>query len=126
MTYQRNMTESLLPQEDVLDDALEDEIGRIEEDADDHTGDQHDRDTLDQLVLARPLDLFQLAPRLGDEAAQATARDVSLSGAAVARGHCSRSARRRSLRRPRALGLRAVAHGLGPSGTPLSSRLAGH
>src|SRR5258705_2914872 len=59
--------------QDVLDEALEDEVGGVEEDADDHAGDQHDDHALDQLVLRRPLDLLQLGPRLGDEPRHAAA-----------------------------------------------------
>src|SRR5919204_1474048 len=85
MTYQRNMSKPLLPQEDVLDEALEDEVGAVEEDADDQARDQDDRDALDQLRLLRPLDLLQLSPGFRDEAPEAAARQLAL-GAPIAGG----------------------------------------
>src|SRR5438132_9892860 len=124
MTYQRNMRESLLPQEDVLDDALEDEIGAVEEHADDQTGDQHHDDALDELVLPGPLDLLQLTPRLGDEASDAAARNVALRSATVSGRRGSRRTRRRRLCSARPLDLRAVARRLGPPRAALGCRLA--
>src|SRR5215218_5443794 len=68
-TYQRNtLVLLLLAQEDVLDDALPEEVVGVEEDPDDHARDQHDRRPLDDLVLPGPVDLLQLGPRLADEA----------------------------------------------------------
>ena len=61
------------PQEDLLDETLEDEVRAPEVEADDDAGDQDDRRALDQLVAARPLDLVQLRPRLRDEATGAAA-----------------------------------------------------
>src|SRR5436853_566380 len=78
MTYQRNIERPLLPEEDVLDDALPDQVVGVEVHPDDQAGDQHDRRPLDHLRLARPLDLLDLAPRLGDEAAGASARGAAL------------------------------------------------
>ena len=69
MVSTRTVLTSLLPEQDVLDERLEREVGEPEEGADDHAGDQHDHRALDQLRLARPLDLLQLGDRLGDEAA---------------------------------------------------------
>src|SRR3954451_7592389 len=59
--------------EQPLDEVLEDDVAAPEEDAHDEACDQDDGDALDQLVLAGPLDLLELAPRLGDEPARATA-----------------------------------------------------
>src|ERR671934_2305652 len=108
MTYQRNIAQSLLSEEDVFDDTLEDEIRRVQEDADDQAGDQHDRNPLDQLRLPRPLDLLQLSPRLGDEAPEAAAGKLALA-AAVARGDSHpRGTRHSRLRTPRPLDLRGA------------------
>src|SRR5919204_1391051 len=71
MTYQRNITPSLL-EEDVLHEAPEDLVGGVEVDADDEAGDEDDGGALDDLRLARPLHLLQLAPRLLDEALAAS------------------------------------------------------
>ena len=55
----------------VLDEPLEDEVARVQEDADDHARDQHDHNALDQLRLGGPFDLPDSAirralPRSGD------------------------------------------------------------
>src|SRR6266702_4841040 len=84
MTYQRNMLP--LFQEDVLNDALPDQIVGVQIDADDDTGDEHDDHTLDQLVLTRPLDLLQLRPRLGDEPPRPAPRDRARLDPARRRG----------------------------------------
>src|SRR5690349_20040899 len=62
-----------LSQEDVVDDGLPDLVVRVEIHADDDAGDQDDERALDQLLLARPLDLVQLAGRLADEVGRAEA-----------------------------------------------------
>src|SRR5580765_6751368 len=88
MTYQRNtlraqvrlrcrMNDSHirgLPQQDVADEGLEDEICEPEVRADDRAGDDHDDRSLDDLALRRPLDLLELGPGLGDETLEAAAR----------------------------------------------------
>src|SRR5205814_1205620 len=86
--------------EDLFDKTLEHEIGAVQEDADDQTGDQHDDDALDQLILAGPFDLLQLAPRLGDEAPRATAGEGSrLAARLTSRRRLRSRARRRPSRR---------------------------
>src|ERR687888_1951598 len=85
MTYQRNIRDPLLPQEDVLDHALPDQVVRVQVDADDEACDEDDRSALDHLRLARPLDLLQLAPRLGDEPARAAAGRPALAALALRR-----------------------------------------
>src|SRR5581483_8220302 len=71
-TYQRNIPVliSLLP-EDFRDDVLPNLVVQVEVGADDQAGDQHDDRALDHLVLARPLHLLELRPRLHDEVAAA-------------------------------------------------------
>ena len=81
MTYQRNMSISargLLAEQDVLDDALEDEVGDPEIRADDRTGDDDDDGTRQHLALPRPLDLLELRPRLADEGRETAARNTPL------------------------------------------------
>src|SRR3954451_3630159 len=56
-----------LPQENVLDEALEHLVRAPEVEADQDAGDQHDHRALDHLLLARPLDLPQLRIGLADE-----------------------------------------------------------
>src|SRR5919201_6900570 len=85
MTYQRNIGDPLLPQEDVLDDALPDEVVRVQVDADDEARDEDDGGALDHLRLVRPLDLLQLAPGLGDEPARPAARGPALAALALRR-----------------------------------------
>src|SRR5215203_1189836 len=63
-----------LPQQDVADEGLEDEIREPEVRADDRAGDDYDDRSLDDLALRGPLDLLQLGPGLGDEAPEAPAR----------------------------------------------------
>jgi len=65
-----------LPEEDVLDEPLEGEIGYPQVGADDDAGDQDDCDALDQLLLAGPLDLLELGGGLGDKPADAGARKM--------------------------------------------------
>src|SRR5690349_20995453 len=106
---------------------LEEDVAAVEEDADDQTGDQHDGHALDQLILGRPLDLLELAPRLGDEAADAAARSgprlAPRLGPAVGNGSGGRPAWRGG----RAAGQRgfAGAH-VRPAGATLRSGLARH
>src|SRR5207245_1936818 len=64
----------LLSQQEVLDDALEHLVEAPEIEADDDAGDQDDCGARDHLLLVRPVDLLQLAPGLGEEAARAGAR----------------------------------------------------
>src|SRR2546429_4264925 len=125
MTYQRNIAKPfLLPEQHVLDESLEDDVGGVEEDADDETGNQHHDDALDQLTLSRPLDLLQLAPRFDDEAANAPARQ----DARLARRFrtIARASSRPPRRRP--AGERRLTAGtrLGAARTPLGSRLPRH
>src|ERR671934_2391822 len=85
MTYQRNIGGPLLPQEDVLDHALPDQVVRVQVDADDEARDEDDDGALDHLRLVRPLDLLQLAPRLADEPARAAAGCPALAALALRR-----------------------------------------
>src|SRR5439155_1326573 len=62
-------------EQNVLDEAFPDQVGAVEIHADDDAGDEDDDDALDQLALAGPLDLLQLAPRLGDEVLEPPAGD---------------------------------------------------
>jgi hypothetical protein len=109
-------------EEDILDETLEDKVGRVEPDADDQAGDQHDHDALDELILSRPLDLLKLAPRLTDEAAEAAARDAKLAGR-LGRPHWPRAGSGGALRD---LTVRRSALLLGAPGAALRSGLAGH
>ena len=52
----------------MLDESPEDLVGEEQVDADHEAGDQDDDGALDQLLLARPLDLLELGPGLPDEA----------------------------------------------------------
>src|SRR4051794_17635360 len=79
-TYQRNTLVLLLTEEEVLDDALPEQVVGVEEDADDRAGDQHDGRPLDHLVLPGPVDLLQLRPRLADEATTALVVRRDLAG----------------------------------------------
>src|ERR1044071_1606812 len=82
MTYQRNISRLSLLTDDLLDDVLPDQIVRIQVDADHDARDQHDNRSLNHLRLTGPVDLLQLAPRLGDEA---TAFAALRSGLALRR-----------------------------------------
>src|SRR5919206_496649 len=73
----------LLPQEDVLDHALPDQVVRVQVDADDEARDEHDHGALDHLRLVRPLDFLQLAPRLPDEPARPAAGSSPLAALAL-------------------------------------------
>ena len=65
----------------MLDEPLEREIGEPQVGANDDACDQDDRGALDQLLLARPVDLLQLRRRLPDEASEAGAWKLpSLAG----------------------------------------------
>jgi hypothetical protein len=64
-----------------LDEAPEDLVGEEQVRARDQTGDEDDGGALDQLLLAGPVDLLQLGPRLADEALAARAGDVVAVGA---------------------------------------------
>src|SRR5919198_6511795 len=116
MAYQRNTKDSLLTEEDVLDEPLEGEVGEPEVGADDHAGDQDDGDSLNQLLLAGPFDFLQLGGSLADEAADARARDPALDF-----GRRSGGAKRRLALNPRVgsvrlpLLLRAARASLRPS-----------
>src|SRR5436309_2903464 len=79
MTYQRNISRLSLLTDDLLDDVLPDQIVRIEIDADHHAGDQHDNRSLNHLRLTGPVDLLELRPRLGDEAAALAALRAGLA-----------------------------------------------
>jgi hypothetical protein len=102
IAYQRNIGLPLPAQQDVLDEATEDLVGEEQVRARDQAGDQDDDGALDQLLLAGPVDLLQLAPRLLDEVPEAAARNVT--AAVRARGLGSRPQLLLLLARPRALG----------------------
>jgi hypothetical protein len=68
-----------LSEQDVLYEALPDQIGAVQIDADDDAGDEDDDDALDQLALTGPLDFLELAPRLAHEVLAAASRDVTLA-----------------------------------------------
>src|SRR5512133_3671054 len=74
-----------LPQEDVSDEGLEDEVCEPEVRADDRARDDHDDRSLDDLALRRPLDLLQLGPGLGDEPLEAAARHAPRPGLGLRR-----------------------------------------
>src|SRR3954447_9280376 len=61
------MSVSSLVQQDVLHDVLPQLVVQPQECADDHAGDEDDHGAADHGVLARPLDLLELAVRLADE-----------------------------------------------------------
>src|SRR5262245_63262762 len=114
-------------EQNVLDETTEDLVREEQVHARDETGDQDDGGALDQLVLAGPVDLLQLRPRLGDEALAPLARDV-----AVAVGLCGRrrGARLLLLLRLALLG-RALDGGAalglrGATGAALGTGLSGH
>src|SRR2546430_16481581 len=87
MGYQRNIGSGEDGAEkDVLDEPLERLVGEEEVDADDQAGDQDDHGALDQLLLAGPLDLVQLGPRLADELRAGEAPPRSGRGAVLAAG----------------------------------------
>src|SRR5512132_3494925 len=97
-----------LLEEDVLDEALEDLVGGVEVYADDQTGDQDDDGSLDHVRLARPLDLLQLGPALGDEPLRPASGHRAPTALALARGGRGangRLARASALRCRRGLGL---------------------
>jgi hypothetical protein len=90
------------------------------------TRDEHHGGALDQLLLARPVDLLQLAPRLGDESRGTAAGNVM--AVRVRRGGrrprllllLRRTLLRRALERGAALRLR------GAAGAALGTGLSGH
>src|SRR5919198_990851 len=59
--------EHALPEEDILHESLEDKVRAVQVDADDQARNEDHDDALDQLLLARPLDLLELTPGLRDE-----------------------------------------------------------
>src|SRR5712691_6689585 len=73
-------------EQDVFDESLEDLIEAPEVDADQYAGDEDDGGARDHLLLARPLDLLQLCPGLGHEAAAARAGDAARSAVRGLRG----------------------------------------
>ncbi len=106
-----------------MDESLEGEIGQPEIRADNDAGDQNHRRALDQLLLARPLDLLQLGDGLADEAPEAGARKLALDRRLRA-GYAGRN-----LRLPRngpSVAAVLLALLLGSAGTSLRSRLLGH
>src|SRR4249919_1381753 len=79
----------LLPQQNLADELVEELVADVEVRPDDHAGDDHDDRALNHLVLARPLDLAELADRLGDEALRAGHRQLAaaaLAGRGLQRG----------------------------------------
>jgi hypothetical protein len=123
IAYQRNIGSA--SEQDVLDEPAEQLVSEEQVDAGHETGDQDDGRTLDQLLLARPVDLLQLRPRLRDEARAAAAGNVSAVGL---RGGSRRprllllrgALLRRALDGGAALGLRSAA------GAALGTGLPGH
>src|SRR4051812_20247076 len=115
-------------QEDVLDEALEQLIGGEQVHARDQARDQHDRGALDQLLLAGPVDLLELGPRLADEALAPLAGDVAAIGALRRLGGRAQLLRllrlllalRGALERGAALGL------CGAAGAAFRAGLTGH
>jgi hypothetical protein len=75
ITYQRNISDPLrsAAEQDALDEWLEHEVGDVQVRTDDSAGDEDDDGAGHDLALPRPIDLLQLGPALGDEAAAATA-----------------------------------------------------
>jgi hypothetical protein len=75
ITYQRNISDPLrsAAEQDALDEWLEHEVGDVQVRADDSAGDEDDDRACHDLALPRPIDLLQLGPALGDEAAAAPA-----------------------------------------------------
>jgi hypothetical protein len=74
ITYQRNIqTLPLLAQQEALDERLEHEVREVQVGPDDSAGDENDDGSGHDLALARPVDLLELGPALGDEAAASTA-----------------------------------------------------
>src|SRR4051794_9107229 len=69
---------SSLSQQQVLHHVLPHGVVEVQVDADDQTGDQHDRGSADDSLLARPLDLLELRPGLPDEMDRPRAGDVAL------------------------------------------------
>jgi hypothetical protein len=115
----------------VLDEALEHLVREEQVDAGDQARDQHHHGALDQLLLAWPVDLLELGPRLADEALAPLAGDVAAVGGL--RGLGGRRpqlllllllllllALRRALKGGAALGLR------GTASAALGAGLAGH
>jgi hypothetical protein len=64
--------DALAAEQDALDERLEHEVRKPEVGADDGAGDDHDDGAGHDLALAGPVDLLQLGPALGDEAAAST------------------------------------------------------
>jgi hypothetical protein len=75
ITYQRNISDPLrsAAEQDALDEWLEHEVGDVQVRADDSAGNEDDDGAGHDLALPRPIDLLQLGPALGDEAAASTA-----------------------------------------------------
>src|SRR5207244_2110152 len=120
-----NSCRSRSSEQNVLDEAFPDQVGAVEIHADDDAGDEDDDDALDQLALAGPLDLLQLAPRLGDEVLEPPAGDRAGFAGRFGLSTCARRrpARRRG-RSARERGL-AAGHLLAP-GAALRTRLPSH
>jgi hypothetical protein len=116
------MLDLLLTQEDVLDEPLEGEVCEPEVRADDHARDQHDRDALDQLLLARPLDLLQLGGGLADEAPEAGAGNLPLGSDGCGLGGTDRGGPLRA----RVGAVSLLAELLGSTSAALSPRLPSH
>src|SRR5436190_15978577 len=72
----------LLPQQNLADELVEELVAEVEVRPDDHAGDDHDDRALDDLVLPGPLDLAELADRLGDEPLRAGERQLAAAGLA--------------------------------------------
>src|SRR4029079_4086712 len=115
---------SPLSKQDVLDEAAKELVRQEQVEARDEAGDEDDRGALDQLLLARPVDLLELAPRLGDEAPDAPARGTAALTRRLRGLGRRRTGRRLALRRAldggATFGLRCAA------GAALGAGLPGH
>src|SRR3954471_17563742 len=121
------MSVSSLVQQDVLHDVLPQLVVQPQECADDHAGDEDDHGAADHGLLARPLDLLELAVRLADEIDRAAAARAlgalarpALRLVAPARSLARRRRRRRRSSRPGEGGL------LGATVAPLLTARLGH
>jgi hypothetical protein len=111
----------------VLDEALEDLVREEQVNAGDQARDQDDHGALDQLLLAGPVDLLELGPRLADESLASLAGHLAPVTRLRGLGHCRPElllrlllTLRRTLERGAALGLG------GAASSPLGSGLPGH
>src|SRR5262249_2214099 len=121
MTYQRNILSTCPLEEYLLDQRLEHEVRQPEIRSNDNARDEHDDSGLDDLLLRRPLDLLQLAPRLGDELG--AGETVCALGLRLLFGARGRAPRRRRGPARKCGFARGHAAALGAAGAALCSRL---